>query len=147
MGWLQMLSASFLLFPQLLNGNETFLFEHLAFLAVVLKKMPAHCLRSWLCKQIGHRTGSQRLQLSPQPYFKLGITCRRTLYLSFPCQIFGLQVLWLKVTPPYIFGQHQPWQNSAFRWVQPQQSHRQGTRIMNVIITVHKGFSAEDTKN
>lgn len=33
MGWLQMLSASFLLFPRLLNGNETFLFEHLAFFA------------------------------------------------------------------------------------------------------------------
>lgn len=41
----------------------------LGFLAVVLKKKSLHCLKSWLCKQVGHRTGSQRIQLSPQPCF------------------------------------------------------------------------------
>lgn len=39
-------SASFLLFPQLLNGNEPFLFEQLAFLAVVLTKKSVETLEA-----------------------------------------------------------------------------------------------------
>lgn len=123
--------------PLLLNGNESFLFEHFTFFIAALKKgsqyfRQLHCIKSWPCKQVGHCMENQK----PTAFTPAFLWAEHDLQVTL--QLISLQNIWTLSTLGKNNTFLQLWTASALEelwyWVNPTTtvigSHRQGPTII-----------------